>query len=255
MKRDYPILEFDGSRDAIIEPSEIHRPVAGIPELCVLPIYHSVIEALIRKDLLADLRTVDTAMGPMSVYRMTHEGKDIVVANPRIGAPLAAALLETLIASGCRKFIACGSAGVLDSEIRRGTIVVPNAAVRDEGTSYHYASPSREIPAQQDVVQVIREVLEDRGVAYQVGKTWTTDAIFRETKARVAKRESEGCLTVEMECAAFLAVAAFRGVQFGQLLAASDDVSGNEWDPRAGSRDKSLPERLFWLSVEACIRL
>ena len=255
MNADYPILEFDDSRDAIIEPSKVLKPVDGISERCVLPIYHTVIEALQKDDLLTHVKDIGTSMGPMPVYHMAHEGKDITVAHPGLCAPFAAAVLEELIAFGCRKFIACGSAGVLDSTLAKGTVVVPSAAVRDEGTSYHYISPSRDITAQADVVQIIQTVLEAHGVTYQIGKTWTTDAIYRETKGRIAKRKSEGCLTVEMECAAFLAVAAFRGVRFGQLLATGDDVSGNEWDPRHTEGHKSFPERLFWLSVEACMKL
>ena len=255
MSTDYPILEFDDSREAIIEPSRIFKPVGGIPERCVLPIYETVIEALQKDDLLTHVNDIEPSMGPMPVYRMTYEGEDVAVVHPGLSAPIAAAVLEELIAFGCRKFIACGSAGVLDSSLARGTVVVPRAAVRDEGTSYHYVSPNREIAAQADVVQIIQTVLEAHGVTYQIGKTWTTDAIFRETKNRIAKRKSEGCVAVEMECAAFLAVAEFRGVRFGQLLAAEDDVSGNEWDPRHTEEHKSFPERLFWLSVEACMKL
>jgi len=255
MSTDYPILEFDDTTDAIIEPSKVVRPVDGIPERCVLPIYSTVIEELKKDDLLTHVTDIGTSLGPMPVYCMTHEGKEIAVAHPGLGAPFAAAVLEELIAFGCRKFIACGSAGVLDSGLAKGTVVVPSAAVRDEGTSYHYVSPNREIAAETDVVQIIQTVLEADGVTYQTGKTWTTDAIYRETRKRIAKRKSEGCLTVEMECAAFLAVAAFRGVRFGQLLATGDDVSGNEWDPRHSEEHKSFPERLFWLSVEACMKL
>jgi hypothetical protein len=72
---------------------------------------------------------------------------------------------------------------------------------------------------------------------------------------RIADRKSEGCLTVEMECAAFLAVAAFRTVRFGQLLATGDDVSGSDWDPRTTEEHRTFPERLFWLSVETCMKL
>ena len=102
---------------------------------------------------------------------------------------------------------------------------------------------------------VIESVLKSHGVKYKIGKTWTTDALYRETKTRIARRKAEGCLTVEMECAAFLAAAAYRQVRFGQLLATGDDVSGSEGDPRHTEEQKSFPERLFWLSVEACIRL
>ena len=68
---------------------------------------------------------------------------DISVVFPGIGAPIASAILEELIALGCRKFVACGSGGVLKSELKRGTVVIPSYAVRDEGTSYHYLPPSR----------------------------------------------------------------------------------------------------------------
>ncbi|MBU1702638.1 MAG: nucleoside phosphorylase [Candidatus Eisenbacteria bacterium] len=254
MSAEYPILEFDDSRDAIIEPSKMLKPVDGMPEHCVMPIYDQVIKALKKTDLLTHIDDIRTSMGPMPVYRMTYEGKDVAVAHPGLGAPLAAAVFEALIAFGCRKFMACGAAGVLDSALAKDTVVVPSGAVRDEGTSYHYLTPGREIAVEPEVVKSLQTVLESRGVKYQIGKTWTTDAIFRETKKRIMKRRSEGCLTVEMECAAFLAVAAFRGVRFGQLLAAGDDVSGSEWDPRQMKERRSFPEQLFWLSVEACMK-
>ena len=255
MNGEYPILEFDNVREAVIEPSRVLKPVPGIPERCVLPIYNTVIEALRTRNLLSQVTDIGTSIGPMPVYRMTYKDTDVIVAHPGLCAPFVAAVLEELIAFGCRKFIACGSAGVLDSGLAKGTVVVPNGAVRDEGASYHYVPPDREIGTDPGVVAVIESVLKAHAVKYRVGKTWTTDAIYRETKNRIAKRKAEGCLTVEMECAAFLAVAAFRRVQFGQLLATGDDVSREEWDPRRTEEDTSFPERLFWLSVEACIKL
>ena len=66
---------------------------------------------------------------------------------------------------------------------------------------------------------------------------------------------AEGCLTVEMEAAAFFAVAAFRGVSFGQLLYAGDDLSGDAWDQRDWNDHASGRELLFRLAAEACLRL
>lgn len=255
MDIDYPILEFDGEAEAIIEPSKVLKPVDGIPERCILPIYYTVIEGLKKQGLITPIKNIWTSMGKLPVYKMSHEATGVVVAHPGLCGPFSAAVLEELIAYGCRKFITCGSAGVLDTTLAKGTVVVPSAAVRDEGTSYHYISPNREIATDPEVVATIESVLRAHGVKYRVGKTWTTDAIFRETKTRIAKRKSEGCLTVEMECAALLAVAKFRGVRFGQLLATGDDVSGDEWDPRQTGEHQSFPERLFWLSVEACVKM
>ena len=255
METKYPILEFDGESAAIFEPSKVYRRVDGIPERCVLPIYHTVIAGLIEKNLLEPVLNIGTPLGPMPVYRMTHAGVELTVAHPGLCAPMSAAILDELIAYGCRKFIACGSCGVLDGSLPLDTVVVPSAAVRDEGTSYHYVAPSREIAAQPEVVQVIEAVLQDHKAPYRLAKTWTTDAIYRETATRIARRKSEGCLTVEMECAAFLAVAAFRKVQFGQLLAPSDDVSGDECYPRLGKEYASFAERVFRLALEACTKL
>ena len=255
MEAKYPILEFDGVSTAILEPSKVYRRVDGIPERCVLPIYYKVIAGLKEKNLLGHVVNIGTPLGPMPVYRMTHAGIEVTVAHPGIGAPMAAAVFEELIAYGCRKFIACGSCAVLDGFLPPGTVVVPSGAVRDEGTSYHYVAPSREIASQPEVVHVIEAVLEDHKVPYRLGKTWTTDAIYRETAMRIARRKSEGCLAVDMECAAFLAVAAFRNVQFGQLLAPSEDVSGDEYYPLLEEEYASFAERLFWLAVEACTKL
>jgi uridine phosphorylase len=255
MKPDYPILEHDGKEPSLIEPSEVLRPVEGMPERCVLPIYHQVIESLRAQSRLTHVTDLGSSMGPLPVFRIEHEGQSVAVAHPGMCAPFVAAFLEELIAFGCRKFVACGSAGVLDKTLARGTVVIPNAAVRDEGASYHYVAPEREIQVDPAVLSIQESIIKDRGIPYRVGKTWTTDAIYRETRSRIARRKAEGCLTVEMECSAFLAVAEFRGVKFGQFLATGDDVSGSEWDPRHTAEHRSFPETLFWLSVEACLKL
>jgi len=168
---------------------------------------------------------------------------------------MSAALLEEAIAFGCRKFIACGGAGVLNKDIAVGHLIVVSSAVRDEGASYHYLPPSREAVADETGVQALVRVLENRNVPHLVGKTWTTDAPYRETPARIARRREEGCLTVEMESAGMMAVAQFRGVTFGQVLYGGDDLSGAEWDNRAWQSRKEVRENLFWLCAEACLSL
>jgi uridine phosphorylase len=179
-----------------------------------------------------------------------------VFVHPGVGAPFCAAVLEELIALGGRTFMACGSAGALRSEITAGHLVVPTSAVRDEGTSYHYLPPAREVQPSAGAVAAIEATLKKHNVPYVAGKTWTTDAIYRETPAKVARRRAEGCLVVEMECAAFFAVAQFRGVTFGQILYGGDDLSSDTWDMRDFIHGQaSLRERLFWLTAEACLSL
>jgi uridine phosphorylase len=132
---------------------------------------------------------------------------------------------------------------------------VVSSAVRDEGVSYHYLPPAREVTANADAVRALVKILDDRGVPYRVGKTWTTDAPYRETPAKIGKRKEEGCLVVEMESAALIAVAQFRNVNFGQALYGGDDLSGVEWDHRHWTSKREIRESLFWLCADACLTL
>ncbi|MGD2143893.1 MAG: nucleoside phosphorylase [Anaerolineae bacterium] len=164
-------------------------------------------------------------------------------------------MLEAAIALGCRKFIACGGAGVLDRDISVGCLVVPKAAVREERTSYHYLPPGREAEASPEGVAASEQILKKRGIDYVASKTRITDAPYRERPAKVKLRKSDGCLTVEMEAAAFFSVAHFRGAILAQMLYAGDDVSAEEWDHRDLANQASVRERLFWLAAEACLTL
>ncbi len=250
----YPILEFDPSREAMIEPHFGVAP-ASLPQHCVLCFFAEVVTALVEAKKARPVAALRSEIGENPVYTFELDGEPLTLFHPGVGAPLAAAFLEESIALGCRTFIACGGAGVLNPEMMVGHVVVPNTALRDEGTSYHYLPPGREVAAHPDAVAAIAAVLDHHAVPYTVGKTWTTDAFYRETPAKVSRRREEGCLTVEMEAAAFFAVARFRSVVLGQLLYSGDNVGGEVWDMRDWQRQGSVREQLLWLAAEACLRL
>ena len=254
MNQLYPILEFDPAREAIIEPGRLVKPIDA-PEHCVVCFFQDVIEQVVTEHEARCIAMQSSELSKHPLYEITLEGRRLAFFHPGVGAPLAAGLLEEVIARGCRKFIACGGAGVLNKEIAVGHLVIPTAAVRDEGASYHYLTPAREVAANADGIAAIERTLAGHGVPYVKGKTWTTDAIYRETTAKVQRRKAEGCLTVEMEAAAFFAVAQFRGVPFAQILYGGDDVSGAEWDSREWLSRADVRRNLFWLAAEACLTL
>lgn len=251
---DYPILEFDPARRALIEPAQLIGPVDA-PEHCVICFFQEVIAGLNHRGTLTTIFEDRWEDSVHPFYELEVDGQRLALFHPGVGAPMAAGMLEGAIALGCRKFIACGGAGVLDRGLAVGRLIVPRAAVRDEGTSYHYLPPGREVEASPAGVDAVERVLTAHGVDYLVSKTWTTDAPYRETRARIDLRRSEGCLTVEMEAAAFFSVARFRGVELAQILYAGDDLSAEEWDHRDWARQTPLRERLFWLAAEACLAL
>lgn len=255
MNHDYPILEYDDSLLAIIEPSKVVKPTPNMPQHVVYCFFQDAIESLCGEGKAQVIGHLGSEIGRNPIYRYQHDRQAIAIIHPGVGAPLSGTFLEETISKGGKKFIACGGAGVLDSTISLGHLVIPESAIRDEGTSYHYLPPSREVSAHPDAVAAIKRVLKKHNIPYSLGKTWTTDAPYRETPSKVQNRRDEGALTVEMEAAAFFAIAKFRKVTFGQMLYGGDDVGGSEWDMRDWHRQDSVREKLLLLAIEAVLEL
>jgi uridine phosphorylase len=250
----YPILEHDPTREAFIEPSNFNQP-RDVPERCVICFFQDVIDKVVAQHGATTLAGHGWEDGQWPLHEIRYKDQRLAFFNPGVGAAHAVGILEEVIAWGCRKFIACGGCGVLDQDIVLGGLVVVSAAVRDEGVSYHYLPPAREVVADESGVTALVETLEDQGVPHRVGKVWTTDAPYRETPDIIARRRAEGCLVVEMEAAGMMAVAAFRDVVFGQVLYGGDDLTGVEWDSRNWQSQVDVRERLFWLAADACLAL
>ncbi len=254
MTEDIPLLEFDPAPKAIIDPHGA-RTSEPPPSRCVLCFFQDVIDGLREAGQLRRIGRLVSEIGENPLYILEEGGQPVLILHPGVGAPLAAAFLEEAIVLGANRFIACGGCGALDGAIAAGHAVVLASAVRDEGTSYHYLPPTREVAAHPDAVRALESVLRGREIPYLVGKSWTTDAIYRETPARRARRIAEGCQVVEMEAAAFFAVARFRRVTFGQVVYGGDLVVPEGWDKRDWINRNSVRELLFRLAVEAVLRL
>lgn len=253
-QNDYPILEFDGERKAIIDP-RVYATQEKIPEKVVLCFFYDVLANLVRDGILEKIGSLQSENGPLMIYRLEKDGEFYTVMNPCVGAPLSAGVLEEMIVHGGKFFIVAGGAGALNPEIVAEHLVIPTSAIRDEGVSYHYLPPSREVYQHPDGVAAIESVLMEKSLPFIKGKTWTTSAFYRETVRMRDLRVQEGCVVVEMEAAAFFAVAEFRNVPLGQLLYAGDLVVPEGWDGRGWNSRYGHREIMFWLAVEACKRL
>lgn len=250
----WPILEFDPNPQAILQPDPpaLSEPA---PQGAVVCFFNDVLGKLVQSGALTIIGKLKSEIGENPVYGITWQNTRLLVFHPGVGASLGVGYLEEIIALGTRHFIACGGAGVLDKAIVAGHPVVLTSAVRDEGTSYHYLPPSREVSASPLATAALEATLQTRRIEYLLGKTWTTDGIYRETTAKRAQRTAEGCCVVEMEAAAFFAAAQMRGVNFGQIVYGGDLVVPEGWDGRAWHKRADSRELLFWLAVEACGRL
>jgi uridine phosphorylase len=255
LNQPYPILEYDPEREAILNPAMLTEPKFPPSTRAVACFFQDVLQGLAQEGRLREVHRLGSEIGPNLVYQMEEQGESLLVFHPGVGAPLAAGFLEEMIALGGRKFIACGGCGVLRAEIAAGHPVILVAAVRDEGTSYHYLPPAREAAPSPEAVAALEAACRQLNVEYRLGKTWTTDAFYRETPARRELRLQEGCDVVEMEAAAFFAAAAFRGVQFGQVVYGGDLVIPEGWDYRGWNNRSDSRRLMFDLAVQAVLKL
>jgi uridine phosphorylase len=247
-----PLFEFDPSPVAVINPS-IYRPPLGFPQHAVMCWFGNVVAE--RTAGLEPVHRIPFEHGDHAICVVEHHGVPVALVTPGVGAPASASTMEVLIALGAVNIIGCGSCGVVKPGFDVGHVIVPTGAVRDEGTSYHYAPPEAEVLPHPRALAAIDDALTEASVPHDRGLVWTTDAIFRETSEKVARRREQGCLVVEMEAAAMFAVAAFRGAVYGQLLYAGDDVSAAEWDHRNWVRHTGVRDHLLDLALDAVIRL
>ena len=171
------------------------------------------------------------AHGSTIVCRFAYHGKSFGFYRTWVGAPACAAAVEEISSVLRTDRIVCfGGAGCLDREIARGKVMVPTEAYRDEGTSYHYAPASDYIRIGN--APVVAAFMEKNGIPYVPGKTWTTDAFYRETLNNFEKHKADGCVSVEMEGAAVQAVCDFRGLQLYMFFTGGDLLDAPEWTQR-----------------------
>ncbi|MFI5034609.1 MAG: nucleoside phosphorylase [Acidimicrobiales bacterium] len=250
-----PLLEDDRREPGVIEARLMHPGEHAVAPAAVLCFFNDVLERLAAAGRLREVYTLHSEIGHNPVYELATADGPVAVVHPGVGAPLAAGIAEEIAALGVTTFVACGGAGALADDLALGHVMVVTSALRDEGTSLHYAAPSRIIDADTRGVRVLEETLRALDVPYDLGRTWTTDALFRETRSRVQRRLAEGCSMVDMESSAFIAVARFRGWRFAQLLYAGDSLAGEAWDSRHWVHAGAIRERLFEVAARAAIAL
>ena len=220
---------FDNRSPAKINVKENENAVKA--EAVIFTFSH-VIEEFVTEhyacEKIGELRMVH---GASPVYGIDWHGKKYGFFRTWIGAPACVGALEEASAIlNTQKVIHFGGAGCLDKEIARGKVMVPTAAYRDEGTSYHYAPASDYIPIKN--APVVAAFMEENRIPFVLGKTWTTDAFYRETCNNFEKRKAEGCVSVEMEGAVVQAMCDFRGLDVYMFFTGGDLLDAPEWTNR-----------------------
>jgi uridine phosphorylase len=157
-------------------------------------------------------------------YRLPSASEVTVYRAPE-PAPYAAADLEFLISAGAREILFLNGAGSLRADVPVGKLILPEALVREEGTSFHYAPPDVTLRTDEQLNGRIYGMARSLGIALVRGRHWTTDAILCETYAKVERLRHQGVVTVDMELSALAGVTHYRGCALSALLVVTDVLS------------------------------
>lgn len=174
-----------------------------------------------------------------------------------IGAPVAVINLEELIAFGVHNFIVVGTSGALSLNLSIADIVLCNSALREEGTSKHYISDGHIFLPTEKWHNDFKTFLNKHTSLITEGRTWTTDAPYRETKSKVISLQKQGVLCVEMEASALFAVAEFHTINIASIFVISDSLADLTWKPHFFSEKitKSLIKTIdYAIKFSDCIR-
>lgn len=235
------IDSFDNETEEIISANKVNEKIERFPEVVIIIFKQRFINYMQEEfgmKVIANINAGDF----VPVYKLNYKGKDFAVVRTLIGGAGTSSMAEELIAMGAKKILIYGTCGTLDKGILKGNFIIPTAAYRDEGVSYHYmpASDFVDIPTADKLANIFDELK----LPYIKGKTWTTDAFYRETKGNMEKRKKQGCIVVDMECASIMSVGIFRKIPIYQFLYGDDTLDGTEWDRRKlQSTEKELMEK------------
>lgn len=192
-------------------------------------------------------------------YTGMLDGVRVSVASTGIGGPSAAICMEELIHVGARKFIRIGTCGGIKLDVCAGDVVIAQACVRQEGTTYEYAPEGYPATSDYGILCALDRAAKEEGAVSHIGVVQSKDSFYGQHSPKsmpVANTLLEkwsaykqlGVLASEMESAALFVVAAARGVACGAIYA----VIWNQEREDAGLDQKQLMDTD--LAVRCAIR-
>ena len=214
---------FDAITPPIVTPEAFYGKGRHVADIAIATFSEQIFAEALQRYPSEKVFTIDSVNGGRPVYLLRDGELRVVIFLIHVGAsPAASDVIEVNWMTGASKFIMFGSAGSLENELTSGKYVIPTAAYRDEGISYHYAPPADYIEIKN--ADFLADFFARHSFPFVKGRVWTTDAIYRETRGHVQRRKAEGCLAVDMELAGVQAVCDFHGLELYDFLETGDVV-------------------------------
>ena len=196
--------------EALLREARRQKGVSAnaVPDICLLDPDGDIVRWLIAGGRAH--REATWACYHTDLHVFEHDDVSYGIVGGAVGASFAVLVAEEFFASGCRLLLSVTSAGQIVPVRPPPYFVLIDRALRDEGTSYHYAPPAEYSLADPKLVDLAQQALAAARLDVPRGGVWTTDAPFRETAEAIARARDAGLLAVEMEAAALYAFAAAR---------------------------------------------
>lgn len=249
--------EFDKCKTSTFNPYDVESKIPNFPKIGITCFSKKLMDRCVEIFNGEKIAETSNANGHTPIYKINYKGIDIALYMSYVGAPACVVQYEEVLVMGLEKLIMFGTCGVLDRIVEDLAIIIPTKVIRDEGTSYHYMEASDEILVNKEHKDAFISILKTNNVSYIEGKAWTTDAPYRETRAKVQKRKEQGCICVDMECSAMNAVAQFRNKELFQFFYAADNLDSDKWDKRSLGNNVRLSEKekIIYLALELAIKM
>lgn len=249
------MILFDNDKTAVINPSDFVVKIDNMPPTVLAVFETKLVDEFLRLFPTEIIGETGVACKKHPIYKTSYKGKEFAFVQAGVGAPYCVGIFEEIVAMGCKNIFLFGSCGTLVNA-KHTSIIIPTSAVRDEGTSYHYMEDSNEIELDSKYVDRLTDFCENNKIEYIKGKTWTTDALFRETKGKIDLMLKKDCISVEMECSAMAAFAKFRGVNFSQFFYVTDSVNKESYDVGIlNNKELSGEEKILTMALECAVNL
>ncbi len=245
---------LDIQTEPLLTPEAVYGKHKKICDVCVVTFSYKVIEWALQHLECEQAVEIKCCNGNHPIYLTEWKGKKVAFYMTLVSAPGAAACLEEAhCLTGCRDYVLFGSCGTLNSQLTDGKMIIPTWAYRDEGLSYHYIAASEYI--EMKGWKKVAAFLEGKKVPNVTGRTWTTDAVYRETSGKAEKLREDGCIAVEMELAGMQAVCEYYGFALKAFLFASDCLGTEEWHNEllGSEREWDIQVKCFLLALDLAL--
>lgn len=156
-----------------------------------------------------------------------YKGKKVTVGNGGFYAPDSAFVTEIVCTGGVKTLIRVGSCGALNKDMRVGDFVIADGVVRGDGVTRYYVDDEFVPKVDSVLTQKMADFFKNISTIH-MGKVWTTDALFRETKEIVNSYIEKGAIAVDMVTSPFVTISNLYKRRVAAVLAVSDNLITGE---------------------------